>query len=400
MGKRCDESIQVGGYLRIKAINKNAGQKRNIMKTKEHWIDGLKGIGAFGIAFIFHYRHFVTAGEFPFSFFPFNDIYKWGWLFVEVFFMLSGIGMVYGYEKKIYNGEVSFSMYIKKRIAKIYPIFFETLLITTLFEIIHINVAGSTFIYNNFDVYHFFLNVYGLQVGYMGVESSFDGPSWCISVTLFMYILFYYLINHYRKRIREDDYVYMYSLCGIIGCAIIVSELNYPIINSKMARGIACFFIGCVLAKLFIKMKKSSMIGYISFVVVLVCCGIAKYRGYEFSWGNVQMTAILVIIPFSICAIRNISWLNVLFSNRVFVYLGSISISVYLFHYPVQCMIRILDIAWELNFNYSSVGVWFFYTVLTLIIAALNQFIWGQVRKRIKTKSVCQQHSNRGEEGI
>ena len=62
-------------------------------------IDALKGIGAFIIAFVWHYQHFTSPSKFPLSSI-FEISCTHGYLMVELFFMLSGFGMALGYQKK------------------------------------------------------------------------------------------------------------------------------------------------------------------------------------------------------------------------------------------------------------------------------------------------------------
>ena len=59
---------------------------------------------------------------------------------------------------------------------------------------------------------------------------------------------------------------------------------------------------------------------------------------------------------------------------KIFQFLGSISVGIYLFHYPVQCMLRIVDIyCKELKCDFSSPVMWGVYVVLTIIISYVYQ---------------------------
>ena len=72
-------------------------------------IDGLKGIGAIIIAFFWHYQHFTQydVRKAPlYSIFFVSHTY--GYLMVELFFVLSGFGMMVGYADRVYQKEISF----------------------------------------------------------------------------------------------------------------------------------------------------------------------------------------------------------------------------------------------------------------------------------------------------
>ena len=74
-------------------------------------IDALKGIGALILAFAYHYKHFGQT--FPLAnFFLFSDNY--GYLLVDLFFVLSGFGIASGYQHKIQSKECSISFYIRR----------------------------------------------------------------------------------------------------------------------------------------------------------------------------------------------------------------------------------------------------------------------------------------------
>ena len=156
-------------------------------------LNSLKFISSFIIAFVLHYRHFPMEEGFPLS-----NLFKWsynqGCLLVELFFMLSGFGMFIGYGKKIMMHKIEFKNYILKRITKLYPLFFFTTILVTILEIWHIKLTGKTFVYGNLDSWHFFMNLILCQNSIFGIEHSFNGPSWCLSICFILYIINYIYI--------------------------------------------------------------------------------------------------------------------------------------------------------------------------------------------------------------
>lgn len=168
--------------------------------TKDKCIDGLKGLFACMIAFVWHYQHFAPQEGSPFYciFMPFYDM---GDRLVEVFFMLSGLGMVLGYEEKIQNGNVTFGEYIIKRIKRLFPLMWLTLFVTLALQCIFLKKTGSTFVYGNFDVYHFLLNLFGLQNGVLEMQWSFNSPSWYVGVLLWCYVAFFMIV----RRTKDSE---------------------------------------------------------------------------------------------------------------------------------------------------------------------------------------------------
>lgn len=66
--------------------------EKNDMNTQEFLkpLNALRGIGSVIIAYFFHYNHFVESSRHP-LYFLFPDLCNYGWVMVELFFLLSGI---------------------------------------------------------------------------------------------------------------------------------------------------------------------------------------------------------------------------------------------------------------------------------------------------------------------
>lgn len=161
----------------------------NFSKTNTACLNSVKFFGACIVAFVWHYQHFAPVDRSPFDFiFVFS--YSYGWLMVELFFMLSGFGMLLGYGNKILNRQMAFPVYMRKRLNKIYPLFFVTMILVIVLEIIYKVKTRETFVYSNFDLYHLFLNVILCHDGLFVMDWSFNAPSWCISICFILYAIF------------------------------------------------------------------------------------------------------------------------------------------------------------------------------------------------------------------
>ena len=102
--------------------------------------------------------------------------------------------------------------------------------------------------YPNYDLYHFLLNVLLLQNGIFGIDWSFNSPSWCLSVTLVMYVVFYIVCYHTKNKSTE---YYIFAGLAIFGASTILSKLDFPILNILMGRGILGFSLGVLLFGLY-----------------------------------------------------------------------------------------------------------------------------------------------------
>ena len=342
----------------------------------QKWMTGLKGLGALGIALGWHYCHFGVTQ------FPFEKIlgvfFHRGAFLVELFFLLSGFGMVLGYEKRIFHQKVSFTSYIKKRFLHIYPMYLETLILTAAIQFVFIKLTGTTFVYPDYDIYHFFLNVFGIQ-NVISPTYSFNGPAWCISVTLLMYVVFFIVVRSIRDKVDQSNSIYVYIALALVSFGLFTMMLPYPFVNMLCTRGAACFFIGCVIAELYqrIREKDGRWIGYGAYILLIFSL---VFRNM---WGGEMWIYTLAITPLWVLSIAFIPWRKMLYSNPIFVYLGKISMSIYLIHFPVQCLISTLDHYFNLQLNYSSKVVYIGISLTILLIAWINYYLMDYVTKRI-----------------
>lgn len=339
--------------------------------NKENCIEGLKGIGACVVAFVWHYQHFAPQAGSPF--------YSLLWLFydmgdrtVEVFFLLSGLGMVLGYEERIRSGAIGIGEYMRKRVKKLFPLMWLTLLVTLCLQCIYFHKVQTTFTYPNLDISHFLLNIFGLQNGILEVQWSYNSPTWYISVLLCCYAAFYFCVS--KTKEKDDLLTFKYILLALAGGVVILWGLNIPLLNPLMGRGFACFFLGAVLAKLYQNKDKlySQRIGYICLFFLIVTLVLIRYRGYEVL-GNLQMAVILGIAPALVLSVLFIPWLDKIFSLKPLRYLGKLSFSIYLWHFPIQCVWKIFDAYLGLAINFSARIIWISYAVSVLLVAAVYE---------------------------
>lgn len=341
-------------------------------------IDGLKGFAACMIAFVWHYQHFAPQAGSPFYclFWPFYDM---GDRLVEVFFVLSGLGMVLGYEEKIRSGHIGILGYMGKRIKKFFPLMWLTLFITLGLQCVYFHKTQGTFTYPNLDVYHFLLNLFGLQNGLLEVQWSYNSPTWYISVLLGCCAVFYFCVK--RAEITEEMLIFRYIVLALAGAVVILWGQNIPIFNSLLGRGLACFFIGALLAKLYQNRERiySQRIGYLCFLFLVVTWILIRYKGYGVL-GDLQMAVIFGIAPALVLSILLIPWLNNLFSLRPLTYLGKLSFNIYLWHFPIQCVWKIFDVYFGLEINFSARIIWISYAVSVLLVAAVyEKWLAGRV---------------------
>lgn len=83
------------------------------------------------------------------------------------------------------------------------------------------------------------------------------------------------------------------------------------------------------------------------------------------------MVVILAFAPFMITAILLIPWLRKIFEMKPLLWLGEISIPVYLWHMPVVCVVKIIEVYCLPQMDYSSYSVWVLYMMGVIGVASI-----------------------------
>jgi peptidoglycan/LPS O-acetylase OafA/YrhL len=160
-------------------------------------LDIARGLAAISIG-IFHYKifyaHNLSINTYILENQPYYNyirlVYDYGWIAVQFFFLLSGFIFFKLYLKKIYEKKISFYNFAVLRISRLYPLHFITLIIVLLIYFLLDN--------NNFqnpiraDLEHFIYNLFLIHEWGLSKFSSFNEPSWSISVELLMYLIFFF----------------------------------------------------------------------------------------------------------------------------------------------------------------------------------------------------------------
>ena len=349
----------------------------NSSKTEAHLfcVDGLKGIGAFIIAFIWHYQVFNPINGSPFSS-VFYLSYSFGWSMVDLFFILSGFGLMKGYGSRILEEKISFPTFILKRIRKLYPLFIFTTIVVFILEYILCLKTGDTFGYHDYDIYHLIINILMLQDGLLGTDYSFNAPSWCIPVFLLVYIMFYSII-YWVKEYRHI--LYCFCVTAGLGLVLTASELHYPLLNDMIGRGIAGFSVGVIIAYLFKASDRFNTLrlGYLCLLFLTLSYYLLRFRSLNWAGANYTLTMMLGFGPMIVFSTLFIPWLKEFIGNPLFRFLGNVSWEIYLFHFPVACCIEIVRIICGLKVDYSGRIIWVIYVLVTIGVATLYHYVFA-----------------------
>ena len=344
-------------------------------------IDGIRGIAALGIAICSHYYFLLPELNYPFN----NGITYWFWnyssYFVDLFFVISGFLMAYLYADKIAQKQITFVSFIKKRIIRFYPLMVFSLFCVLFLQLIHQYLAGDFFVSDlitDNSLLSFLFNLLCLQ-GTSLVKSSFNAPSWYLSVLLIMYIIFYaavFISSKFNHRL------FAYFIMLVTGITLAVNGTPTVFLN---CRGVIGFFAGCLLYEIITAVhrlpeKVNIVIDYAAFIV-LVC---VAFLGIGFGYGifarpdQVVIVYEILIWPLIVFSAVEIPWIRAILKCKVLTYLGKISFAMYLMHFPAMLILVNCNIAFGLNVHYESKKFFVLYVISVLLIAVVCHYFVEQ----------------------
>ncbi|OUD14085.1 acyltransferase family protein [Thioflexithrix psekupsensis] len=318
-------------------------------------LDAMRGIAAI-IIVLSHWVHFVFIGEkkvIPFdkTTFPLYDIlkpfYLTGTLGVNFFFLLSGFVFFWLYQKQISERNIDFKTFSIKRIARLYPLHLATLLLVVVLQLIYSQQYGFYFVYSHFDGYHFVLNLLFIQKWGLDNGFSFNGPAWAISVLVFLYLLFF-ILAYWRKA--------TFLICLLISmiAAILLVADSSEYLNRYLLRGISGFFFGgCIfyVAVYLSPHAEKIRLGFYAATLILWGATLFSFYGADLTVYIKQLGFIgkLFLEGYVHYLLFPISLLSLIFLEmqrgillKKMAWLGDISYSLFLLHFPLQLMVAIL----------------------------------------------------------
>ncbi|MDR3502694.1 MAG: acyltransferase [Legionella sp.] len=279
--------------------------------------------------FLFHieiYWHLIPHGRFA------RFLMK-GASGMSMFFILSGF--VLGY--RFFNGVNNYKNYAFNRFTRIYPAYFFAALVTLPWLIYSLATYDSVALRYSFII---LLNILMLQAWTPQFFTMWNiGGSWSLSVEMFFYALFPFLINHIKSLSNKQLYVAllllysMTSLPGISWVLFIDKNIDPLIFYSLPIFRVSEFIIGLICGLLF---AKGFRMVWPNLCTILSAALLYTYLARGPNWGFVAIAHNFATVPliglllFSTASLSS-GWLYRFMTNSLFLYLGRISYSFYSF---------------------------------------------------------------------
>lgn len=285
----------------------------------------------------------------------------------------------------MYVGGGTFSRYLRKRIIRIYPVMYIMITIAYVEQWIIRSMTGETWIAGSLDFLH-------LLYAFMGIEHWMDcsGPVilalWFIGPLMMCYILFYALT---RWRGYRNLSWPVYVLPALAGAFLSGTDWAFAFLNQRMGRGLFGFFLGvllCIAVEAIEKSKNAErleqnickiMLGTLIFMGMAYCLNRHLEKKFQITYnicGDRRLFLTLVFFPMFI--FLSLKWmpLHKILQWKFLIYLGRISLSIYLLHEPLYFFIHIIQLATGLPADTASLS---FFVIIAAILILLSALSWA-----------------------
>jgi peptidoglycan/LPS O-acetylase OafA/YrhL len=345
---------------------------------KQH-IDALtatRGIAAL-LVVVFHYGCTYV----PFSFA--EHFFRNGNLAVSYFFVLSGFVMYYTYGNKT----IGYANYMRKRIARIAPLYWFALLLSCILPLSHLMKAGNG-AWGEFGK-EFVLHAGFLQALVPGEALTLNVPGWSLSVEMCFYFMFPALLL-FAQRSKT---LFLYTT-ALLWAATQVWHI-YGMLHfdapygSKMHEVLAYgpwghinqFMMGIAAAMLYMQMRhKQQRIQLHPVFLFAATVLVVNYMPAGISMHNGLLAPLFGLLIINIAQQG-----TVLLRTKPLVYLGEISFGIYILQFPVYNYWSLLN---DQVLQLPGTFAFYAYLIVLLLCSALCYYmIEKPLRKRISGNS-------------
>ncbi|MBN6732450.1 acyltransferase family protein [Burkholderia multivorans] len=330
-----------------------------------HELDSLRGLAAIGVI-AWHYTNHFHASPFPALMAPF---YRHGLLLVDFFFVLSGFVLARTYWNERRAGDLVAN--IRDRIARLYPLHFATLCLVAAMQwlLVH-SFREPAFVYTFNDKYDFFLNLFllnrtGLERGW-----SFNAPSWSISTEFIVNTAFLFCISTRRRASEVLLAVFLTISAIVILRNGLISNARTIGIDNDIFRATLGFGVGVILFRISGSLERIRAAKPICDAIALTSISCFLYYCAKSPLSNTSDLAMMLIcFPLLIVSATRGALVKKLLRLPPLVFLGTISYSIYLVHFPLQLAMHTIGVASGRELPYASRALFAVFMAVTVFVS-------------------------------
>ncbi|WP_118846254.1 acyltransferase family protein [Haemophilus haemolyticus] len=343
-------------------------------------IDGLRAIAVISVI-IYHLNENWLSG---------------GFLGVDIFFVISGFLITGIIITEIQQNSFSFKQFYTRRIKRIYPAFITVMALVSF-------IASAIFIYNDFNQLRktielataFLSNFYlGLTQGYFDLSAN-ENPVlhiWSLAVEEQYYLIFPLILILAYKKFREIKVLFIITLIlffillatSFIPANVYKEVLHQPNIYYLSNLRFPELLVGSLLAiyhnfsnNIQLSKLASNILAILSTLLLFFCLFLMRNNTVFIPGFTLIIPCILTALIIHTTYQNNV--IKLCLSNKVIVFIGKISYSLYLYHWIFIALAYY--ITGEKQINNQSITI---VTVLTIIFSVLSYYLIEQPIRKSK----------------
>jgi len=327
-------------------------------------LDALRGVAAL-LVVLFHF----TMGKKE-ALYGFNL----GFTGVYLFFIISGFVILLTLEKTN-----SWKDFVINRFSRLYPTYWTCVTFTTIIILFRLKFHHSF----SFSILpQYFANMTMFQ-SYLNYE-NIDGPYWTMLIEMIFYL--YMLFIFISKKLHYIETISMFMLIPISFCYTHFFCASFPILFKQLIKFFPLisyfplFCAGIVFYK--IKFQKNLLIRNIYLIICYFCQLMATSAGNRDALFLSSYQISLMLLIYFVIFYLYITDKLLFIVNKVTVFLGTISFSLYLVHQYISLSVILPNLVKHLN-------IWLAFSVMLSIVIGLafliNHFIEKPTMNYIRT---------------
>lgn len=262
----------------------------------------------------------------------------YGYLGVDFFFVLSGFIIARQYEAAIALRTVDFRTFAVRRLARLYPLYILSIGIALIINQYMIDPYSPLRILD-FGMGPNFVTWILAQLTMTGSLTQMaqpNGPVWSVSAEWVVNLAFFALVWRYR-RVPNLLLWFFVWLGASYMIAISPHSLETPTHHIPIVRSIVGFSLGWLIFRYHQFLPKLPLFALyaIEITAIWATLWLASHHGEMLKYGADYMFALALIPLLITLTLYRAGILNFIFSRLPITFLGTISYSIYLLHYPL-----------------------------------------------------------------
>jgi peptidoglycan/LPS O-acetylase OafA/YrhL len=364
----------------------------SVLTSATHQLDpltGLRGIAAYSVLVAHGIQAVFSYGGVPFVY-PFAG--RLALFGMSLFFVLSGFVIHYNYAETFTReplGAASWRFFVA-RFARLYPLYAVSIIVS----LPHIPAPNFS---ESFGVLLAYLT---LTQSWFNVEHAIFAPAWSISTEWFFYVAFIPLATLIPRTAYPALFLNVYCLVVLVSLLVLLNLFAEPLgalvkqwlfVNDKVSNHpvgwlvyyappirLLEFIAGMLAAKAYMSPKSISprFISTVLIIAPLWCLSIVLLAPLTEAPLKIIVSNIIfgpALAPFMLCVCLSTGRFNAVLSSRLFLFMGEISYSVYVWSFFVMTLLgsSLTSTAWSTEAAFNSI------LKLALIVWLTTVFAYG-----------------------